>query len=160
MATHFQARDSPFAENISPDDLARDIRLSGAAGVSISGGEPFEQAEELHALLKLLAQAGIEDIIIYSGATLEDLCRQYPWITVLASCLIDGAFMRNMPTWDGWRGSANQRVSIFRHQSLYENWLRTPKGQLQLARHGDNTFMLGIPRIEDAEKLLGLDKWP
>ena len=155
MARRFQPRTSPFCEIISPEELANDILKSGARGVTISGGEPFEQSEELKILLSLLAKAGVDDIIIYSGGDGEDLLRDNPWLMSLAGCLIEGSFRRDLPTEAAWKGSENQRALIFRNQSLYADWLRARKGELQLATHRGNLFLIGVPKIGDAEKLLG-----
>ena len=42
-------------------------------GVTISGGEPFAQTSELRKLVELFANAGVEDILIYTGYTIEEL---------------------------------------------------------------------------------------
>ena len=41
--------------------------LVTADGVTISGGEPFDQVDALLALLRGLRSAGAEDILVYSG---------------------------------------------------------------------------------------------
>ena len=106
-------------------------------------------------LLALLAKAGLEDIIIYSGHMAEDLLKAHPWLPRLSACLIDGPFMRGLPTEAAWKGSANQRAWIFKKPTLYAEWLGSAKGRLQAARKGGALCLIGIPRIGDAEKLLG-----
>ncbi len=86
-------------------------------GVSILGGEPFEQVEGLLALVKELRGGGCPHILSYSGYTLETLVQkaeQQPAIAeVLADIdmLIDGAFVDALADSGGaWTGSGNQRV--------------------------------------------------
>lgn len=160
MARRFQPRTSPFSESASPEELAKYILESGASGATISGGEPFEQADELKTLLFILSKGGLDDIIIYSGGNGDDLLREHPWVKSLAGCLIDGAFRRDLPTEAAWKGSENQRALIFRNPSLYETWLRSRKGELQVANRGENLFLIGVPRIGDAEKILGENSGP
>ncbi len=155
MAARFQPPISPCSEELSPEELAGDILSRGATGLTVSGGEPFEQAEELKTLLSLLAAKSYADVIVYSGYSGEKLARSHPWIKDYVACLIDGSFERDKPTDSAWRGSANQSALIFRHRELYEGWLRSRKGELQIASRGDNLYLIGIPKIGDAEKLLG-----
>lgn len=155
MAQSFQPPSSPDCEELAPRELLADIVARRPEGVTISGGEPFEQPEELKSLLLLLRAAGIMDIIIYSGFSGECLLELCPWLPRLASCLIDGPFVDSLPTEAGWKGSGNQRAWIFRYFPAYADWLAAPKGRLQPARQGQNLYLLGIPRMGDAARLLG-----
>lgn len=83
-------------------------------GVTVLGGEPFDQAESLAALVERL-KAKNYHITIYSGYTLENLlARGQEFINqVLAKIdlLVDGAFERNLTRNAGeYRGSSNQRL--------------------------------------------------
>ena len=85
-------------------------------GVSILGGEPFDQPESLQILVEKL-KAKNYHLVIYSGYTLEDLLARKSEIinriltkTVL---LIDGAFKREFSANAGeYRGSNNQRLIL------------------------------------------------
>jgi anaerobic ribonucleoside-triphosphate reductase activating protein len=85
-------------------------------GVTILGGEPFDQAESLSALVERL-KAKNYHITVYSGYTLENLlARDEECVNrVLAKIdlLIDGAFDRNLTRNAGeYRGSSNQRLIL------------------------------------------------
>ena len=47
-------------------------RRNGCSGLTISGGDPFEQPESLLKLLKLLRET-FEDILVYTGYTMEEI---------------------------------------------------------------------------------------
>ncbi len=86
-------------------------------GISILGGEPFAQADGLHALVKELRFKGCTHIVCYSGYTLEILREKavnQPAIGAVLSeidILIDGAFVESLAGGAGlWTGSGNQRV--------------------------------------------------
>lgn len=85
-------------------------------GVTLSGGEPFEQPEPLAELAAKVHAAG-RDVIAYSGYTYEQLldkCGKEPAIMRLlqnTDILIDGPFIKEQLDLElKFRGSANQRV--------------------------------------------------
>lgn len=137
-------------------EIAAICRKANCPGVTISGGEPFEQAEELKIFLQTLQEAAVADILLYTGRDCGLLLREYPWIASYCACVIDGPFMRDLPTDAAWSGSANQRAWLFRPLPDYAAWLREKKGRLQTAIAGGRVYLLGIPRVGDAEYLLGV----
>jgi len=89
--------------------------LPMVAGITISGGEPFCQAEECAELAEKVKDLG-KDVVVYSGYTYEqirDLAARDSHVDALLSLtdiLIDGPYLQeqrdlNLP----YRGSANQR---------------------------------------------------
>ena len=82
-------------------------------GVTISGGEPFMQAEALLKLVEGLHGLG-KSVWIYSGFTLERLLESVPQareILKYAQTLVDGPYIRELrdPLLE-FRGSSNQRL--------------------------------------------------
>ena len=54
--------------------LVEDIENSSATGVTISGGDPFEQPEELFYLLGKIKQLDLSDgVIVFSGYTIDEI---------------------------------------------------------------------------------------
>lgn len=83
-------------------------------GVTLSGGEPFCQAEELSRLAALLKAEGYE-VASYTGYTWEELMSgEVPFARELLSqldVLVDGRFVLAERTLElRFRGSKNQRV--------------------------------------------------
>ena len=85
-------------------------------GITLSGGEPFEQAERLLPLAKAIVERG-KDVVAFSGYTFEELMKkseQTPAVKELLSLcclLIDGRFVlaeRDLTL--RFRGSRNQRL--------------------------------------------------
>jgi anaerobic ribonucleoside-triphosphate reductase activating protein len=85
-------------------------------GVTISGGEPFLQAKDLKALVQLYSEAGVEDILVYTGFTLEELAAKknedIDYVLANISVLIDGPFVEALVDEVPLRGSSNQRVWV------------------------------------------------
>lgn len=92
--------------------------LAGRHGnVTISGGEPFAQPKALAYLVRSLKQAGVKNILVYSGYTWERLLHPVNpaalWVYEALShidTLVDGPFIaaQDDPLIT-WRGSRNQR---------------------------------------------------
>ncbi len=81
-------------------------------GLTLSGGEPFEQAEECLLLAKEAKSIGL-DILAYSGYTIEDLLKENKYKKLLQEIdiLIDGPFIKEEKTeLLKFRGSKNQRI--------------------------------------------------
>ena len=86
-------------------------------GVTILGGEPFDQPESLEILVKRLKAKGYH-LVIYSGFTLENLLARNSQsinrILAKTDLLIDGAFQPELASNAGeYRGSSNQRLIYY-----------------------------------------------
>lgn len=86
----------------------------GHDGVTILGGEPFDQPEAVAELVSRLKNHGLH-ITVYSGFTLEQLIDQklpaIDYILTHIDLLIDGPFIIDMRDGSGeYRGSRNQRI--------------------------------------------------
>lgn len=109
-------------ELVSTEDLySRIIQDSIIKGVTISGGEPFEQAKELLDLVKKLS--GKYNIMIYSGYTFEELIKDKEKAELLfeTDILVDGPFVEKLKDLSlRFKGSSNQRI-IDVKKSIMEN---------------------------------------
>jgi len=119
-------------------------------GVTISGGEPFMQAEELAELVPYLKKNISNDILIYTGFTREELERQNsPAVAKVLTCtsaLIDGPYMEKLNDNSALRGSSNQRLHIFnkRYRHRYEKLLGSSR-TVQTVFFGTSVISFGIP---------------
>ena len=133
-------------------------------GITISGGEPFDQSAPLVELLRLLNGRGIADILIYSGYSLENLLGTFPFLPELAAAVVDGPFEEyGEGTSRGsgaWRGSDNQRLTLWREEfeERYLRWIEGSERRLQFVRGAEGKgFLVGIPDQRDASKLKNMD---
>ena len=82
-------------------------------GVTILGGEPFDQDEELLILVNHIAHDTGKPIWIFSGYTFEQLLKKPLAVKILNKCevLVDGPFIEELKDIRlRFRGSSNQRV--------------------------------------------------
>jgi anaerobic ribonucleoside-triphosphate reductase activating protein len=88
-------------------------------GLTVSGGEPFQQPAALAAFLgatrEWSAAAGRAiDIMVYSGYTGAALRRSRARTDALQFCdvVVTGPYVRSRAPGGSWRGSANQRLEV------------------------------------------------
>ncbi len=105
-------------KSVSIDEIVREIdeQRDTHDGVTILGGEPFDQATNLETLVARL-KARNYHITIYTGYTLENLLargdKSVSSVLEKTDLLIDGAFDRNLTKDAGeYRGSNNQRLIL------------------------------------------------
>lgn len=143
-----QAFDS--TKEIEIDSLCQMLApiLSMADGISISGGEPFEQTAELRQLIDFISPQ-VKDILIFSGYTQEELRARKDYDTehILSSVavLIDGEYIDELNQGDTLRGSSNQHIHYLNTsiQPRYEEYLRQGR-KVQNVATSSGVFSIGI----------------
>lgn len=104
----------------SPLDLAAEaLKVEGLEGVSILGGEPFEQAAEVAMFAWAVRARGL-NVMVYSGYTLAEIKEKartdagVAWLLSSTDLLVDGRFEAGNPEKKRrWIGSANQEMHFF-----------------------------------------------
>jgi anaerobic ribonucleoside-triphosphate reductase activating protein len=139
-------------------DLLRDIDswLEQADGVTISGGEPFDQAGALEELLHGLRRRPERDILVYSGYALESL--NLSRLAGLIDTLIADPFRADHPQTLALRGSDNQRMVCLTalgraRMSNFDRPASEGERTLDLMFADGEIFMAGIPARGDLAKL-------
>lgn len=116
-------------------------------GVTISGGEPFKQAEALGQLVNALRAKGL-GVILYTGYTLMELQSdsRSEIQQALDGCdtLIDGAYVEALDDGMAFRGSSNQIIHHFtpRYQ---EHFSSIQTRQSLFHQENGYRYLLGIP---------------
>lgn len=122
-------------------------------GLTISGGEPFEQAGSLAASLRDIRRRSNLNILVYSGFSLKEIRkRDDDSLRMLAfiDILIDGRFRQDLPTNLVWRGSANQQMYLLTERAqafrkyLKMEYERKRPVQIDLIS-GGRLRIIGIP---------------
>lgn len=135
--------------------------LPAANGITVSGGEPFEQPQALEELLRRLrALAGpASDILVYSGFPWEKIAPQVAAWPGLIDVLISDPFAPAAGQTLAWRGSDNQRMHLLTSlgRSRYAEWVQAPRTTLPKAldvffQEGE-VWMAGIPTAGSMEAL-------
>lgn len=108
-------------------------------GVTISGGEPFEQPDGLLALARGLRQRAPRlSILVFSGFTRQEVERRPlgPAILAAIDVLVDGRFVERRVLGRGLRGSDNQRIHLLTGRYTLEQIEATPTGEVVIGPDG------------------------
>lgn len=154
-------REMPIAELLA---WCRDVAEGGLDGVTISGGEPFDQPDALARLLDGLRDWRSEkrldfDLLCYSGYPLATLRKRHAPLLERLDALIPEPFIDARPATEPWRGSSNQPLVLLsaRGRRRYARFLRQPLAlgpkRIQAVVDGDRVWYVGIPGRGDMERL-------
>lgn len=136
--------------------------LPDATGMTISGGEPFDQPEALIDLLHGLRKLSTCDILVYSGHPIESLTDTLARADGLIDVLISDAFDIDAPQTRPLRGSDNQRLHCLTALgragfSQYESTLTKRGKALDVMFDEDGSvWFAGIPDRDDFQRLRDL----
>ncbi len=131
---------APEIADLIPDD--------GIDGITVSGGEPFDQAAELAEFLAIARERGLHTLV-YTGYRYAELAEgrdrrgRADWgdALELTDALIDGPYIRDLPPKTAWTGSGNQRYLILdRGQIAWEKRGKAERatvGEILIAENGD-----------------------
>ena len=133
-------------------------------GITISGGEPFDQFEALLAIVVQLRKKTKVDILVYTGYSVEDITDQLQQIKPYIDVLISDPFQRQSSQTLRLRGSDNQRLHCFTSQAIekfayYQQAVTTKDKVLDVMFDAEGVvWFAGIPRRDDFVKLQTLLK--
>ena len=127
--------------------------LEQSDGLTISGGEPFEQPEALARLLAWWRQRHRGDILVFSGMSWERLCKHHSDVLAQIDVVVSDPFLASAGHDLPLRGSDNQR--LHRLTPLAEEHYAVIADQrvLDLCWDGNRVWMAGIPHPADLAAL-------
>lgn len=143
--------------------FCRELADSEVSGVTVSGGEPFEQPGALAELLDGLDMWRREvkrpiDFLCYSGLPLARLRRDFSPIVSRLDALIPEPYVDRLPRGGTWRGSNNQPLVLLsdlarERYAPFANGEGSSKSDFQVMVHDGRIWLIGIPARGDMEKL-------
>lgn len=138
-------------------DLSKEVSVDGLInvfqkyrflvdGITITGGEPFFQSNELYLLLKGLKSIGYDDVLVYSGYKFEYIKECFPTIIENVDVLVDGLYVDSLNNNIGYKGSSNQRCIVLNRKlkDKYKDF-NIKKRQRQNFISDDVIVSVGIP---------------
>ena len=138
---------------ISVEELFQEISSTPKlTGITISGGEPFLQADEIVKLIRLIKAQTNLDIMMYSGYTLDELRSwQNSAVEEILSnidLLIDGEYIEKYNNNTLYRGSDNQIIHYMSNKYLpFKNKIEAAHNRSVefICRDNDELFLVGLP---------------
>jgi anaerobic ribonucleoside-triphosphate reductase activating protein len=131
-------------------------------GVTISGGEPFDQPQALATLLDGLIEWRKKckldfDLLCYSGYPLLTLQNNHAKLLARLDALIPEPYIDAKPLTHVWRGSSNQPLTPLseRGTRIYAPYLNALADQkrIQTMQDGERLWYVGIPARGDMAAL-------
>jgi anaerobic ribonucleoside-triphosphate reductase activating protein len=127
-------------------------------GITISGGEPFDQGDALLSLLTRLRAKSGADVLVYSGHPFERLVDVLQRMGGLIDALITDPYLVHAPQTLPIRGSDNQRLHLLtplgrERFATFEDPERRAQTFDIMFDHDGAVWLAGIPRRGDFERL-------
>jgi anaerobic ribonucleoside-triphosphate reductase activating protein len=146
----------------------RDIAEHGADGLTITGGEPFEQALALDEFLDAVGSwrgslAHEFDVLCYSGFPLTRLRREHASTLAKLDAVIPEPFIQRLPRGNVWRGSSNQPLvplsdlGRVRYSEHIDRGIEG-RGKLQVHVTSGRVWYIGIPDRDDMDRQMSLSR--
>ncbi|MDU2503699.1 MAG: anaerobic ribonucleoside-triphosphate reductase activating protein [Peptoniphilus harei] len=95
------------------DEVIEDLKLDEVKGLTVLGGEPFQNEVDLLQVLRDIKKEVQKGIWIFSGYTYEEILKDQDKKKLLEECdvLVDGRFVEALKDLSlRFRGSSNQRI--------------------------------------------------
>jgi anaerobic ribonucleoside-triphosphate reductase activating protein len=145
-------------------DWCKRVARDGFDGVTISGGEPFDQPKALAALLDGLSAwrktASLDfDLLCYSGYPLKTLEKKHARLLAKLDAAVPEPYADGRPLGHLWRGSDNQTLVPLsaRGEARYAEYVEAPQvtddKRMQVAVEDGRLWMIGIPHRGDMTAL-------
>jgi len=140
-------------------EWARQAPPGEVDGITISGGEPFDQPQALGALVRELRRwfdPDRVDVLVYSGYRFPTLEERHGDVVASVDAVIAGPYQRRDGEQLRWRGSANQRLVTVSDlgRRRYREHLQAPADTgLQVRVHAGRIDLIGVPRRGDLQRL-------
>jgi anaerobic ribonucleoside-triphosphate reductase activating protein len=128
-------------------------------GITISGGEPFDQPEALAALTSWLRRRfdpSRVDVLVYTGYTRKVVAGRHAAILANVDVLMTEPYRANVTEQLRWRGSANQRMVLLTPlaRQRYAPHASAPADtRLQVDVVDGRLRFIGIPRPGDMQRV-------
>jgi anaerobic ribonucleoside-triphosphate reductase activating protein len=142
------------------DDLLDAVaeHADGSDGLTVSGGEPFEQPHALVALLQGWRRVSARSAFVFTGHELADVA---PWLNAnpgLVDALMTGPFRSDLPQTLALRGSDNQRLHVLTDLGAEFSPFDRPAAVADrrldvMFDAGGEVWMAGIPARGDVGRL-------
>lgn len=151
------SQDINGGKQISVEELSQIIINANREGITISGGEPFLQSDDLCELITLVKKSIDIGVIIYTGYTYEELVNSKDSgkkrLLELTDLLIDGPYVDELNDGMNLRGSSNQRVIALTdryEQNVCE--YGTKNAEIEIFMKENKMVMVGVPTKELLDK--------
>jgi len=140
---------------LGPEELGRRLAgIEGTIGITISGGEPFEQAQACAVLAETVKKAG-KSVMVFTGFPFEQLQESdEPSVKRFLNSIdliVAGPYIKELKCESRlWRASSNQTVRFLTGSAQAETKADLPESPtVEIKTDGDKISFTGFPDHED-----------
>ena len=141
--------------DVSVEELAQEIvTTAGIEGLTLSGGEPFQQPAAVAQLCRRARTAGLS-VFIFTGYTLDELRNSLdPAVAELlrsTDILLAGRYVQDRHTHKLWRGSDNQTVHFLSNRyraADFDLEREVTEAEITIDEHGEMR-VTGFPEDDE-----------
>ena len=141
IASQYHSQTSGYEEEI--EDVVKWFLVNGDDHLTISGGEPFLQADALYDMVQQIKKVKDIGVIVYTGYKIEEL--NHPLLDVI-DLVIDGEYIEELNDDRPYIGSSNQR--LIRLTNRYDDemdYYESEGRQITITALKDKTILVGVP---------------
>ena len=123
--------------------LFSDLTIIPCDGITISGGEPFQQPEALQELLQLLRDRSGLPVLVFSGYSYRQLCDvpHFSRCLQLIDALICGPYRKDLqPAYERFCSSDNQELVLLSDRYDKTEFNNLPLGEFIIDQEGNAVF--------------------
>ncbi|MET9037707.1 4Fe-4S single cluster domain-containing protein [Streptomyces mirabilis] len=139
------------ARQAGPAELAAELLADPrVTGLTLSGGEPMQQAAGLAALVRQAREIRDVSVICFTGHRLERLLARRPSegvpdLLAVVDVLIDGLYVAGLNDGRGLRGSTNQRIHHLTRRLAVSGYDFAHRARdAEIAVNGPETLLIGV----------------
>lgn len=136
--------------------LVERIRQDDLSGVTLTGGEPFQQADACAALLARIVGAVTRplDVVVFTGYPHRVAARISPALVSLADGLVCGRYRRELPGNELLLGSTNQEIVWAGPDAerRFAAWRDTNPPRLEAMVDDQDVYLVGVPSPTDLDR--------
>lgn len=148
-------------------EMAQWLVNTGAEGITVSGGEPFEQASAVAETIGLVREHRPAELIVYTGFLYEELQEMAKYdegvarLLKAAQVIIDGPYVKELDDGRPYIGSSNQRVIVLDEscRERMEEYYRPDGGRkIEMFMSASGSVLVGVPSKEQAQLWRNMEK--
>jgi anaerobic ribonucleoside-triphosphate reductase activating protein len=132
-----------FEKNIlmKPETLAQEIFTfsNEIEGITISGGEPFEQHKGLSKFLQIIRLQSQLSVIVFSGYTIEQINKNFNSVLKYLDVLIAGPYIEKERQATNLAGSANKTFHFLTERYTKHDFENIPDAEILIDSNGNIT---------------------
>lgn len=128
--------------------------LDDADGLTITGGEPFQQGDALAQLVGILRSGGAldhRDLLIFTGYAATAARRRSPTLWEQADALVAGPYRQARPN-GGWLRASDNQELVLRTPLAEQRYSTVPSAGIDVALSGSDMVMAGLPDSGDLDR--------